>query len=99
MERRSWITTGVVAVAILATWTGCDFEGSADQTIDGSDETSDGVEQIAIAARTPPVNPDNDGQAQDCLSRDGVTDDNGRVHNRFLWCKRATIKVRPWVPR
>jgi len=93
MARRSWFRTGVLALAVVGMSTGCDVDG---RTAGGSGTTSVEVEALLAGARTPPSNPNNDGQAEECLRSDGVREDNGRVHNRFLWCKRGTIKLRPF---
>ena len=98
MKRPRWITTGVLAVAMSGMWGGCDLAGSTDLAADRTEHTSVAVDELAAGARTPPANPDNDERAAECLSQVALDTPDGRVHNRFLWCKRATIHVRPWIP-
>lgn len=48
-------------------------------------------EQVEAVGRTPPFTPDGDSQLQECLAGSGVRSDDGRIHNRFLWCRQHAI--------
>jgi hypothetical protein len=85
----------MLAVAVVGMSIGCDSNGISGLTVNEAEKTETKVEPLT-GGRTPPRDPDDDGQAAECLSSVGADDDNGRVHNRFLWCKRGILHVLPW---